>query len=129
MAKPTSIVKKAKRKVNHLALCLRKESFLPTTIQPQTITAGPPVVYSASGNDDMNAHSRSTHQTKMEHGCDTRDNADDRERDTKILSHSGQPKLVITSTSTLTCTKLKSRLGESQNPRVKRWVACVGDTL
>lgn len=35
-----------------MALYLRKESFPPTTIQLQTMTAGPPVVYNHSGNDD-----------------------------------------------------------------------------
>jgi hypothetical protein len=69
---------------------------LPTTTQPQTITAGPPVVYNPSGDGDKKPIVEVTHQTKMEHGCDTRDDTDDRERDTEILSLSRKPKLVIT---------------------------------
>jgi hypothetical protein len=96
---------------------------LPTTTQPQTITAGPPVVYNHSGdNDHKKPIVEVTHQTKIEQGRNACDDTDDRERNTEILPPPSKPKLVITS-QRLTCTKLKSRLGEGQSPQGKRQVA------
>lgn len=65
-----------------------KKMTLPTTIQPQIITAGPPVVFEPSKKRTP-AHPlpvRGAHQTEEKQRGDTGDDADDRERDSKVLS-------------------------------------------
>lgn len=59
--------------------------FSPTTIQPHTMTAGPPVVCSPSEKRITSNPLRDAHQTEEKQGGDTSDDADDGERDTKVL--------------------------------------------
>jgi hypothetical protein len=53
-------------------------------MKPHTITAGPPVVCNPSENR-IAYPLRDAHQTKVKHGRDTGEDADDGKRDTEVL--------------------------------------------
>jgi hypothetical protein len=55
------------------------------TIQPHTITPGPPVVCKSSEKNPTSYPQRGAHQTEEKHGTNTSDDTDDGERDTKVL--------------------------------------------